>query len=111
MNDTWETIEALCEWLDEESPVTGQTARLLRILKIGEEFGEVAEAVHGLLGTNPRKGRTHTADDVCKELCDVIATSMVALASVTEDPGVVFDARLREIADRAHRASVKRGPA
>jgi hypothetical protein len=101
MDDTWKTIEALCEWLDKESPVTGKTARLLRILKIGEEFGEVAEAVHGMLGTNPRKGKTLTVDRLCKELCDVIVTSMVALASITEDPDDVFDARLREIADRS----------
>ncbi|AUH41766.1 MazG-like family protein [Streptomyces sp. CMB-StM0423] len=101
MDETWTTIERLCAWLDEESPVQGRTGRLLRILKVGEEYGEVAAAVHGLLGSNPRKGRTHTIDDICEELCDVIVTSMVALASISDDAGDVFSARLREIARRS----------
>jgi hypothetical protein len=101
MDETWTTIGRLCDWLDEESPVQGRTGRLLRILKIGEEYGEVAAALHGLLGSNPRKGKTHTTDDVCRELCDVIVTSMVALASVSDDADEVFAGRLREIADRS----------
>ncbi|MEO3767303.1 MazG-like family protein [Streptomyces sp. B8F3] len=101
MDETWKTIERLCAWLDDESPVQGRTGRLLRILKIGEEYGEVAGAVHGLLGSNPRKGKTHTIDDVCEELCDVIVTSMVALASISDDADQVFTRRLREIAHRS----------
>lgn len=101
MDETWKTIERLCDWLDAESPVQGRTGRLMRILKIGEEYGEVAAALHGLLGSNPRKGKTHTIDDVCDELCDVIVTSMVALASVSDDAREVFDTRLREIARRS----------
>ncbi|MFW6690373.1 hypothetical protein [Streptomyces sp. MAR4 CNX-425] len=62
-----------------------------------------------MLGTNPRKGSTHTVDDLCKELCDVITTSMVALASITDDAGAVFDARLREIVDRARVVSAGGG--
>lgn len=42
---TWRAIERLREWLDTESPVPPDAARLLRVLKIGEEFGEGAEAV------------------------------------------------------------------
>ncbi|WDV57079.1 hypothetical protein PV963_19800 [Streptomyces coeruleorubidus] len=42
---TWRTIERLREWLDTESPVPPDAARLLRVLKIGDEFGAGAEAV------------------------------------------------------------------
>ncbi|GAB2920351.1 MazG-like family protein [Streptomyces mayteni] len=101
MDDTWQTIERLRAWLDAESPVPPDTAKLLRIMKIGEEFGEVTEAVHGATGANPRKGHSHTWDDVIKELCDVTLTSMVALATLTDDAQKVFEARLQEIADRS----------
>ncbi|MFJ8082787.1 hypothetical protein ACIQ6Y_19475 [Streptomyces sp. NPDC096205] len=53
---TSELIEALRDWLDAESPVTGDTAKAMRVLKIGEEFGEVAEAPHGSVGREPAQG-------------------------------------------------------
>jgi hypothetical protein len=37
----------------------------------------------GPLGQNPRKGITHTWDDVQAELCDVMFTAMVALTTLT----------------------------
>jgi hypothetical protein len=58
---------------------TADTGPLLRIMKLTEETGEVTQAVTGTLGQNPRKGVTHTWDDVQAELCDVIFTAMVAL--------------------------------
>ncbi|WP_407559975.1 MazG-like family protein [Streptomyces sp. 184] len=106
MDETWKTIERLCDRLDAESPVQGRTGRLLRILKIGEEYGEVAGALRGLLGSDPGTRRSHTLDDVCNGLSDVIVTSMVALASIADEPGEageVFTARLREIAGRLPR--------
>ncbi|MFF0222606.1 MazG-like family protein [Streptomyces sp. NPDC004629] len=96
----WETIGRLVEWLDKESPVTGEQAKMMRVLKIGEEFGEVAEALHGALGANPRKGRSHTWTDVEKELTDVIVTAMVALATIAPDPQRVFQERLDALIDR-----------
>ncbi|NBM17719.1 MazG-like family protein [Streptomyces sp. GC420] len=102
MQDTsWETIARLVEWLDQESPVAPETARLLRLMKITEEAGEVAEAVQGALGSNPRKGHSHTWDDVQNELCDVIFTSMVALATINPDAGKIFEERLEFIAGRS----------
>ncbi|OIJ88494.1 MazG-like family protein [Streptomyces colonosanans] len=84
----WDRVAWLRNWLDEnaDDAANRDTVRLLRVLKIGEEFGEVAEAVHGALGANPRKGASHTWDDVNKELCDVIVTAMVALSTCTPDP-------------------------
>jgi NTP pyrophosphatase (non-canonical NTP hydrolase) len=92
---TWEQVDRLMEWLDEKAETSGPAdVRLLRVLKIGEEFGEVAEALHGAMGANPRKGRSHTWNDVQKELADVIVTAMVALATVAPDARHVLQERL-----------------
>ncbi|MEV6674472.1 MazG-like family protein [Streptomyces sp. NPDC051162] len=101
MQETWDTVERLVEWLDAESTVSPEMARLLRVLKISEEAGEVAEAVHGVSGSNPRKGNSHTWDDVQTELCDVILTSMVALKTITPDAAKVFENRLAHVAERS----------
>jgi NTP pyrophosphatase (non-canonical NTP hydrolase) len=98
---TWELVARLSDWLDAEAPVSGDMAKAMRVLKIGEEFGEVAEALHGVMGTNPRKGASHTWDDVHEELCDVAITSLIALASLTPHARKVFEERLRHIADRS----------
>lgn len=95
--DHWSTIRGLVAWLDEENGRSQQEITL-RILKLGEETGEVAQAWIGVTGQNPRKGITHTAGDVADELCDVIVTASVALASIVEDPGAHFDKKLRQIA-------------
>lgn len=60
MHDTWDTVGRLVAWLDEKSAAPADTAPLLRVLKIVEEAGEVAEAVHGAYGSNPaRATATH----------------------------------------------------
>ncbi|WP_199846036.1 MULTISPECIES: MazG-like family protein [Streptomyces] len=46
------------------------------MLKISQELGEVAEALHGALGANPRKGASHDWGDVPKGFADVIVTAM-----------------------------------
>ncbi|ARF56015.1 MazG-like family protein [Streptomyces gilvosporeus] len=102
MEDTaWDTVGRLVEWLDTESGVSPDLARVLRVLKITEEAGEVAEAIHGVSGSNPRKGNSHTWQDVEKELCDVILTSMVALKTITPDADKVFAERLAHVAERS----------
>ncbi|MFJ4526188.1 MazG-like family protein [Streptomyces sp. NPDC088810] len=60
----------------------------------------MAEAVHGALGTNPRKGASHTWDDVEKELIDVAVSTLVALQTITPDAGKLFAARLDHLVDR-----------
>ncbi|MFI2434600.1 MazG-like family protein [Streptomyces sp. NPDC018693] len=97
----WEQVDRLVEWLDDEAEAnTPADVRLLRVLKIGEEYGEVAEALHGALGANPRKGRSHTWNDVQTELADVIVTSMVALATVAPDARHVLQERLDVLLNR-----------
>lgn len=100
--NTWDNIGRLKKWLDDEGGAeqTETEARLLRVLKIVEEAGEVAEAVHGAVGGNPRKGASHSWTDVRKELTDVIVTAMVALATLTDDPAKEFDDRLQHLVDR-----------
>ncbi|PLW74518.1 hypothetical protein GQS52_09780 [Streptomyces sp. SCUT-3] len=100
-DEAWDTVDRLVEWLDAESPVSPEVARLLRVLKITEEAGEVAEAVHGAFGSNPRKGASHTWEDVQNELCDVILTGMVALATIAPDAREVFAGRLEHVAGRS----------
>lgn len=69
-------------WLDAANG-RGEAEVRLRILKVMEEAGEVAQAVIGAAGQNPRKGKTHTVDDVAGELVDVAVTALVALQSLT----------------------------
>jgi NTP pyrophosphatase (non-canonical NTP hydrolase) len=101
MDDAWGTIEQLVTWLDANSTLPPETEKLLRIMKLTEETGEVTQAVTGTLGQNPRKGVTHTWDDVQAELCDVMFTAMVALATLTPDAREVFNSHLARVADRS----------
>lgn len=59
-----------------------QESRLLRIMKLAEELGEVNAAVIGATGQNPRKGFSHSWGDVADELADVALTALVALATI-----------------------------
>ncbi|NWF25277.1 hypothetical protein HW130_03190 [Streptomyces sp. PKU-EA00015] len=98
--DQWTTIRSLVAWLDRENG-RSDAEITLRLLKITEEAGEAAAAWIGVQGQNPRKGVTHIHPDVQDELCDVILTAAVALASIVGNPQDVLDAKLRKVADRA----------
>ncbi|MFC0601432.1 MazG-like family protein [Streptomyces palmae] len=97
----WDSVRQLVAWLDRNSAVPPEQRSLLRVLKLSEEVGEVAAAVFGATGQNPRKGLTHTWEEVHAELCDVILTAMVALASLTPDAREVFAAHLRRVTARS----------
>jgi NTP pyrophosphatase (non-canonical NTP hydrolase) len=98
---TWDTVERLHAWLDAAAVLPPEQEKLLRVLKLSEEAGEVAAAVIGATGQNPRKGVTHTWGDVEAELCDVVITAMVALRTLTPDAAGVFAAHLRRVDERA----------
>lgn len=100
MDDAWDTIAKITGQLDAGSTLPPDTEKLLRIMKLTEEAGEVTQAVIGTLGQNPRKGVTHTWDDVQAELCDVMFTAMVALTTLTPDARKVFDEHLARVAGR-----------
>ncbi|MFJ6717343.1 MazG-like family protein [Streptomyces sp. NPDC091259] len=99
MDDSWKTVAALAARFDEHDRTRGvarEESVTVQILKIGEEFGEAAQAVIGAKGSNPRKGDSHTWDDVEAEVADVIVTAMVALARLRPDAPAFFAAHLRE---------------
>lgn len=98
MDDAWDTIGEIVGWLDAASNLPPETEKLLRIMKLTEEAGEVTQAVSGAMGHNPRKGVTHTWDDVEAELCDVMFTAMTTL---TPNARKVFDTHLARVADRS----------
>lgn len=72
----------------------------VKMLKVAEEAGEAAEAYIGLYGLNPRKGFTHSRDDVADELADVAITALVAMAEVCIDPIQMLTRRLALAAER-----------
>jgi hypothetical protein len=69
-------------------------------LKPGEELGEVNEAMIGYAGQNPRKGVTHTLDDVVSELTDMILTCVVGISCLGYDPAAAIVARLDAVEAR-----------
>jgi NTP pyrophosphatase (non-canonical NTP hydrolase) len=99
--DLWTTVDTLCEWLDNSQPIEGREGVLLRILKLSEEVGEVSEAVIGATGHNPRKGVTHTWEDVQAELCDVVITALVTLRTLTPEAREVFGGHLERVRERS----------
>jgi NTP pyrophosphatase (non-canonical NTP hydrolase) len=99
--DAWDVIAELSRWLAEGSELPEETRTILQILKISEEAGEVAEAVIGATGQNPRKGYSHSWENVQQELCDVIITTMVALTRLSPDPASAFARHLERVAERA----------
>src|SRR5687768_112772 len=99
--DLWDSIDDLHDWLDASRPADGREGLLLRIIKLSEEVGEVAEAVIGATGQNPRKGTTHTWDDVRSELCDVAITALMVLRTLTPDAREVFTGHLERVVRRS----------
>lgn len=70
-----------------------------RLMKIGEEFGEVVQAYIGAHGKNKRKGFGSVAE-VKKELADVLITAFVALFDFDDYPISVLTERVDQIQNR-----------
>ncbi|MGV9253754.1 MazG-like family protein [Streptomyces sp. NPDC003697] len=98
--DVWTSVDALWAWLETDQPHGGREGLLLRMLKLSEEVGEAAQAVIGATGQNPRKGTSHTWEDVQAELCDVVITALVALRTLTPDARAVFARHLARVTSR-----------
>lgn len=77
-----------------------QAEMTMQMLKLTEEAGEVAGAWIGMTGQNPRKGQTHTLDDVLSELADVAITAMVGIARLGGDPGAVVGGKVSVMEER-----------
>jgi NTP pyrophosphatase (non-canonical NTP hydrolase) len=80
-------ISDITAWLDKSNP-SGPHEDSMRVLKLTEEAGEAAAAYIGMVGQNPRKGVTHTQDDLLKELADVAITALCAMQHFTQDKAV-----------------------
>lgn len=78
----------------------GMAEMTAQMLKLSEEVGEAAAAWIGFLGQNPRKGVTHSLEDVLSELADVAITAMVGIARLDRDPERVVGAKVAEMARR-----------
>ncbi|PWD50654.1 hypothetical protein C8046_08295 [Serinibacter arcticus] len=105
MPTTAAQIASLSRWIDAGS--TGRDAEAVtwgRLAKVSEEQGEVIAAYIGATGQNPRKGVTHTIDDVVEELLDVALTALAAVEHLRGAPGdslALLDAKVTAVIDRA----------
>lgn len=105
---TWDLfgdIGAITRWLDRSNAtMPPDLDESMRIMKIGEEFGEAVAAYIGYTGQNPRKGRTHTRSDVLAELADVAVTALCAMQRFTQDEALtraVLASKIATIMDRS----------
>jgi len=82
-------IGRINRWIDEANggALSRDADDAMRILKLTEEAGEVAQAYIGYTGQNPRKGFTHTQEDLLNELADVAITALCAIQHFTQDVG------------------------
>ena len=82
-------IAAIDMWIDSNTPPAFKANPILalygRVAKVGEESGEVMQALIGATGQNPRKGFSHTIDDVTSELADVVLTALCAIQHITKN--------------------------
>ncbi|WP_406473132.1 NUDIX domain-containing protein [Streptomyces platensis] len=91
--DTWDTVTRLARRFnahDDERGLDAAQQWTLQVLKIAEETGEASQAVIGVRGTNPRKGDSHTWQDVHAEVADVVITGLVALARMRPDDAAPY---------------------
>lgn len=84
------------DWLDDNHPEPDNDSAVtaMRLLKVAEEYGEMVEAYIGWTGQNPRKGVTHTRQDVVCEALDVAITALGVVAHLTGSHDALL--RLRE---------------
>ncbi len=101
--DLFADVADVTAWLDSSNP-TGPHEDAMRVLKLAEESGEAAVAYIGMVGQNPRKGVTHTRDDLLNELADVAITALCAIQHFTQDETAtrsVLAAKLERIITRS----------
>ena len=102
--DLFADIAAITRWLDTANP-TGPHEDCMRVLKLVEEAGEAAAAYIGTVGQNPRKGVTHTREDLLAELADVAITALSAMQHFTQNTAVtrgMLAAKIQAIITRSN---------
>lgn len=104
-NTSAHQLVALSRWIDSANAHRDVEAQAWsRISKVSEEHGEVIAAFIGATGQNPRKGITHTLDDVTDELLDVALTALTAVEHLRGHRGdalELLERKVRAVASRA----------
>jgi hypothetical protein len=113
--DPMEELAMLVEWADawldenvsqpyKDQPLAQDWAR---VAKIGEEGGEAIDALIGMTGQNPRKGRYASEEELLAELADTALTAIYATQHFTKD----IRRTIRSIQERAryHRRRIEGG--
>ena len=109
------SLAALSEWLDSQNRLMGRDGEAItwgRLAKVGEECGEVIAAYIGATGQNPRKGFTHTPNDVIEELLDVAVTALGAVEHMVCNNGesmTLLEDKIRRVVARAVRNGLNGG--
>lgn len=86
MTDSYEIsmpFARLSNWIDSYKSMPDPQWTDHRVMKVGEESGEVINALHNWRGGNPRKLNTHTEADVIKELLDTASAALCAVEHMT----------------------------
>ena len=93
-----DTLAAISQWIDDgQCDRDPEAITWGRLAKVAEECGEVIAAFIGVTGQNPRKGVTHTRDDVADELLDVAITALCAFEHLTGNRGESMSALISKI--------------
>lgn len=79
-----------------------------RVGKVFVEAGELADAIEGYTGENPRKGVYATREDVVKELIDCASAALCAVEYMTGDRGEALGMLARQVAGNATRLAAER---
>lgn len=106
MPDLFTDVADITAWLDKANPADAHEDSM-RVLKLVEEAGEAAAAYIGMVGQNPRKGVTHSRDDLLNELADVAITALCAIQHFTQDQDKTQAAILGKLQRIVERAGIR----
>jgi hypothetical protein len=102
--DVFTDIARVNAWLDHNPPGPHEDA--MRVMKVGEEYGEAVAAYIGMTGQNPRKGITHSQSDLLRELADVAVTALCAIQHFTRNTAITRGYLASKLADIITRADI-----
>lgn len=100
-------IAAISKWIDGFKSYEGldpEAHLWRRVTKVGAEAGEVFDAMSGYTGENPRKGQTHTINDVIEELLDTAVAALGAVEHITGNQGqsvLLLSDKIKRVRERA----------
>lgn len=106
MTTTAEVLADLSTWIDTTNQHRDPEAILWgRVAKVSEEAGEAIACLVGATGQNPRKGQTHSLEDVIEELLDTAVAALGAVEHITGNTGT----SLALLLDKIDRVAIRAG--